>query len=165
VRLAAAALGEHVDATSEVEFATTRMVFVELCPYPSRRFGLSDDTLGELASDDAGFEAAARVRRMLIEEARPALIMINGAAALRSVVRLEEQGGEGRFELTRRRYASESRPEKELWHEDGGYTTGSGAVSVPVVGFPFLRKPRTHNSYVEIDQLGAMARALVVGAR
>ena len=42
VRLAAQAMGVEMRPEMEQEFATTRMVFVELCPYPSRSFGLSD---------------------------------------------------------------------------------------------------------------------------
>ena len=38
VRLAATCLGETVAADAEPEFASRRMVFVELCPYASQRF-------------------------------------------------------------------------------------------------------------------------------
>lgn len=157
VRLASAALGVEVDADREAEFATTRMVFVELCPYASRRFGLSADALGQLARDDIGFRLSTEVRRVLIDKAEPALVMVNGVAGLKAIAELED----ARLELLERRYPSVSRPQKQLWHEEGHYATDSR--SVPVVGFPFLRKPQTHNSYAEIDQLGAMARALVAG--
>lgn len=155
VRLASAALGMEVDAEREADFATTQMVFVELCPYSSRRFEFSAEILDQLALKDIGFQMSAQVRRVLIEKAEPALILVNGAAALGSFAQLDNT----HLELRRRRYASVSRPAKELWHEEGHYPTSSR--SVPVVGFPFLRKPPTHNSYAEIDQLGAMARALV----
>ena len=49
VRLASAALGTSTDAEQEADFATTRMVFVELCPYSSRRFEFSSDVVGQLA--------------------------------------------------------------------------------------------------------------------
>ncbi len=155
VRLASTALGVEIDAETEADFATTRMVFVELCPYPSRQFQLSGEALEQLAREDIGFQLAARVRRVLIDTAEPAVVLVNGAATLRSLSQLDE----AHLELRHRRYPSVSRPEKELWHEEGRYTPG--ARSVPLVGFPFLRKPQTHNSYAEIEQLGAMARGLV----
>jgi hypothetical protein len=45
---------------------------------------------------------------------------------------------------------------KMLWHQEGIYQSPTGPV--PVLGFPFLRKPRTHKSFVEIAQLGEFAR-------
>jgi len=43
-----------------------------------------------------------------------------------------------------------------LWHLEGIYQTSAGPI--PVIGLPFLRKPRTHNSNRELDQLGEYAR-------
>ena len=82
MRLASTALGVEVETDREAEFATTKMIFVELCPYPSRRFTLSADVLSDLAQDDIGFQLAAQVRQVLIDSAEPALIMVNGAAGL-----------------------------------------------------------------------------------
>ena len=157
VKLASATLGTTVDTEQEADFATTRMIFVELCPYSSRRFDFSAEILERLARDDIGFQMSARVRQVLVEQAEPALVLVNGAAALRSIAQLDG----AHLELRRRQYASVNRPEKELWHEEGRYTTDLG--SAPLIGFPFLRKPRSHNSYTEIDQLGLMARALIDG--
>jgi hypothetical protein len=131
------------------------MIFVEVCPYPSRQFQIDDFTLMALADDDLGFELAGRVRRLLIDEASPALILVNGAAAVRDFERLES----GRVALRERRYESVAHHGRELWHREGHFETARRRV--PVVGFPFLRKPRTHNSYAEVDQLAAMARRLV----
>ena len=72
VRLGATALGEGVPGEREQqqEFATTRMVFVESCPYSSSRFARGGAILaGLLAEKDRGFQVLERVRRVLIEEA------------------------------------------------------------------------------------------------
>ncbi len=84
-------------------------------------------------------------------------MLVNGAAALRTVTALEP----ARLALSEERYPSLSRPAKELWHEASHFLTAPRPV--PMIGFPFLRNPRTHNSYVEIDQLAARARAHVLG--
>ena len=158
VRLAATTLGEEIpDAREkEQEFATTRMAFVESCPYSSKGFALSDEALTRLATQDRGFEIAARVRQILIREARPALVMVNGNDAI-TTLRLIE--GDQLQLQERPRYQSISKPGKLLRHWEGRFTIGRR--SVPVLAFPFLRKPRSHNFYAEIDQLGSYARALV----
>ena len=91
----------------------------------------------------------------MIAGAAPALILVNGAAALEAELALDSR----RVELKRVEYPSVDRPVKRLWHAEGWYRAGDRAV--PLVAFPFLRKPRTHNSYAEIDQLGLAARHLV----
>jgi len=154
VRLASSALGGLVDTRHESDFATTHMIFVELCPYASRQFTLSGDTLSTLAETDLGFRLSARVRRLLIEQASPALVLVNGRAAIDDFQRLERD----HVYLEERRYTSVSRPEYSLWHREGTYNTQQG--SVPVIGFPFLRRPSNHNSYAEIEQLAATARHL-----
>lgn len=156
VRLAAASLGVEVGREQEADFATSQMVFAELCPYPSRRWGIAADALAGLANDDPGFKTATRVRELLMAEAKPSLVLLNGVAALDSVRSIVGD----RIRLVRHEYQSQSRPEKNLWHEEGHYSVGEH--SVPVLGFPFLRKPHTHNSYVEIDQLGVASRAFVL---
>src|SRR5690606_11334577 len=45
---------------------------------------------------------------------------------------------------------------KQLWHYCGSLNLGHSTV--PVVGFPFLRTPKTHNSHAELVQLGNCAR-------
>ncbi len=156
VRLASAALGEEIPREDEPDFATTRMVFVELCPYGSGQFTFGGEPLMQLAAEDPGFQVVARVRHTLIREAGPALVMVNGAAAITTIQSLE------RGQLTVEEhppYESIGRPGKILRHWEGHYR--SPAASVPVLGFPFLRKPQTHNSYAEIAQLGAYGRALI----
>ncbi|MBM4410418.1 MAG: hypothetical protein FJ037_03675 [Chloroflexi bacterium] len=155
VRLASHAIGVPTGPTNESEFTSTRMIFVELCPYASRQFTFTGPALSTLADDDLGFQLAARVRRVLIEQASPAFILVNGRPALDDFERLERD----RVSLEERRYASVRRPEHTLWHKEGRYE-GAGCL-VPVVGFPFLRKPSNHNWYAEIDQLASMARRLL----
>ena len=155
-QLAAEALNEDLPKGKEPIFATERMIFVELCPYASNQFALSDDVLTELAETDPGFRTAQRVRDVLIEQARPAFVLINGAAAVRDA---ELVGGE-RLRWETIRYRSENglyrgRP-KRLWHNQGSYVTPSGVI--PTVGFPFLRKPSTHNSDSEIATLARAIR-------
>jgi hypothetical protein len=156
VRLAAGAIGMNLEQAAEPGFATSRMVFAELRPYPSRQFAIGAAELPELVRDELGFAVAARVRRLLADDASPALILVNGVAAIDA---LAVVGGE-RVQFEARRYPSVSRDDKQLWHVEGKCTTTSGRA-VPLVGFPFLRKPRTHNAYVEIDQLGRYARELL----
>jgi len=156
VRLAGTALDLAVDQDDEAAFATTRMIFVELCPYPSRQFSLDGLTIEQLAVDDIGFRTAAAVRSLLIEEAAPATILVNGVAA---VTEFERFYG-ARFGLTERRYLAVDQT-RSLRRWEGAYPSTHGPV--PVVGFPFLRKPSTHNSYADIEHLGRRIRDLRAG--
>ena len=160
VRVAALALDEEVARETEPNFATERMVFVELCPYASRRFALPAETVAELSRSDPGFRTAARVRRILIEQGQPALVLVNGTAAVRDAevvdadrLRWLEVCYESADGTSRR-----GRP-KRLWHKQGVYD--APRCPVPVVGFPFLKKPATHNSNAEIEQLGQLIRAFL----
>ena len=155
-RLAAAALGVELPTEREPDFTTTNVVFVEMCPFSSGQFDLSGEDLTRLTAEDRGFQIASRVRRILIHEASPAIVMVNGRPALDAMEHLE--GGQLRLG-ERRVYQSVSRPDKRLWHREGHLTTSES--SVPLIGFPFLRSRSTHNSYDEIDQLGERARVLV----
>lgn len=163
VRLAATALGEEVPDTGQPEriFATKRMVFVELCPYASEEFALDDEILTELGRVDVGFRFAQQVRYILLEEARPSLVLVNGLAAVADFRRME--GDLLRWE---RRDSSLSpaltrtgKP-KLLWHYEGSYQAAYGTI--PLAGFKFLRKPGNHNSYAEIAQLGESLQAIVM---
>ena len=162
MRLAAAALGVERPRTREQqqEFATTRMVFVELCPYSSQQFRFADADLLALSEDDHGFRTAAEVRRILIRQGRPALVMLGGTQALGVLERL---GLDGLTLGEHRTYRSASDLGKRLWHREWAFL--SGRSRVPAIGFPFPRTRRTHNSSAEIDQLGVRARALVRGDR
>ena len=148
VRVAATCLGETVVADEEPEFASRRMIFVELCPYASRRFSLSTPVVEELVGSESGFRTAAQITAILIDEARPHLLLVNGSSALANFHALYRPRLAA---WDRRAYASASSG-RELWHYQGILRGSAG--DLPVTGFPFLRTPRTHNSNVEIDQLG-----------
>lgn len=155
VRPAATALGIEISPEQEPEFATTNVVFVEMCPYSSEESPFSGKDLIRLTNKDPGFQIAARVRRILIDEASPALVMVNGVPAVEAVEHLERE----RLRLGERRvYQSVSKADKQLWHREGQIITRES--SAPVIAFPF-RSPRAHYSYRDIDQLGARARVLV----
>ena len=155
VRLAATCLGETVAADEEPEFASRRMVFVELCPYASQRFNLPSLMVEELARSETGFQTAAEITAILLKEARPHLLLVNGASALANFHALY---GPHLAVWESRTYASATSGRK-LWHCQGilrwlGH-------DLPIVGFPFLRTPRTHNSHAEIDQIGTAGREFV----
>jgi len=98
------------------------------------------------------------VTNLLIDEAEPAIVMVNGIAAIM-----------GFESLMRRRLtwdtcaydsvggASGGRT-KRLWHYEGQL---AGVRDIPAVGFPFLRTRSTHNSNLEIQQLGTLIRTFV----
>ena len=160
VLFAAATLGvKLVTDEDEADFAARSLVFLELCPYSSRTFRIGASDLARLAAEDRGFRIATDVRWTLIREARPALVALNGLPCMATLEQIEAAQlslGEPRS------YESVSRRGRALWHREGRYLPeGRRPARVPVVGFPFLRKPRTHNSYDEIRQLGRYARALV----
>jgi hypothetical protein len=81
----------------------------------------------------------------------PALVFVNGAAAVRGFEALHPRD----LRWREVRYPSVDRPDKTLWHCEGHYQ-GAG-TAVPAIGFPFLRKPAIHNSNAEIAQLGDRA--------
>jgi hypothetical protein len=153
VRLAAGAIGEEVTAGQESEFATTRIVFLELCPYSSHTFSLPWETIEELSRTDPGFGTEATIRKLLIEDAEPALVLVNGKSAIWDFERIHE----AELMWTAQRYPSVDNASKPLWHKYGSYLTPSGRA-VPAAGFPFLRKRATHNSYAEITQLAERIR-------
>lgn len=163
-RVGAAALGEQLTREQEPTFATNRMIFVEMCPYGSQKFSLSWQTVEELLVTDLGFRLASDVNRLLIERGRPALVMVNG---LRAIDMFEHVYADA---LTWRqvRYAScdlrkESGMPKRLMHYCGSLELGHYVV--PVVGFPFLRTPATHNSNSEVALLARYVRQCVEDQR
>jgi hypothetical protein len=159
VRLAATALGEHVPTSldAQKEFATTRMVFVELCPYASNKFSLSGNVIAELCRTDEGFKTAAQFNRILIEQAEPALILVNGAPSVKDFAEVHAS----KLDWQRVSYASFSNPARKLWHYQGWYRSDSRKI--PVVGFPFLGKSSTHNSNADRARLAALIQAFVRG--
>ena len=102
-----------------------------------------------MLEEDRGFSIAKQVRQLLLNEAKPALVLVNGNAA---IGQFEEASGAS-LTWEQVSYDSESKQTKSLWHRQGSIDAGSRKV--PIIGFPFLRTPSTHNSSVEIYQLGA----------
>ena len=156
-RVAAVALGEQVLREDESPFATNRMIFVELCPYASNRFALGWPIVVELLESDLGFRLASQVNQLFIREGEPALVMINGSSAIDMVQHVYGD----MLHWREVRYCSPDPPKeggepKRLRHYCGALHLE--AKSVPVVGFPFLRTPMTHNSNHEIALLGDQIR-------
>jgi hypothetical protein len=159
-RVAAAALGEQLTRDQEPAFATNHMIFVEICPYGSQKFSLSWQTVAELLESNPGFQLAADVNRLLIERGRPALVMVNGVRSIDMFAHVHAAA------LTWRelRYPScdlprKRRKQKMLRHYCGSLDLGQYAV--PVVGFPFLHTPATHNSNAEVALLASYVRQCV----
>lgn len=162
--LAAGALGIVVEPQAVPRFATDQMLFVELCPYGSQKFGLSRQAVEDLVGSEPGFKIAAEVRRILIEQGQPALILINGTEAVKDFESVESE----RIELNTVRYESVDEPargkkRKPLWHKQGYYLAMGRRI--PLVGFPFLRGARTHNSHAERRQLESHIREFLGGAQ
>jgi len=141
------------------EFATGRMVFVELCPYASGTFSLMTDQLAELAGTDFGFELAGRFAQTLLEEAEPALVLVNGNAAVDAFERLNAD----RLNWQDVGYESKFKEHKRLPHRQGRYR-GADGRHIPVAGFPFLKTARGHNGAVEYQQLGSLIRQFIDGS-
>jgi hypothetical protein len=155
-RVAAGAMRIELSLEDERTFATTQMLFLELCPYASPRFDLAPERVKELVAGDPGFRIARRILQLAAGEGHPALILVNGNAAVESLSAVEG----GRIEWSKdARYPSESKQGKRLHHREGSYETALG--SVPVAGFPFLHTRQGHNSYVEIAQLASHLHALI----
>ena len=152
-RVAAAAMQEHLTSEQEPAFATNRMIFVEICPYASSRFDLQWPVIEELLTSDPGFRLASEVNHLLIEKGEPGLVMVNGTSAIDVFQHLYANALKWR-EI---RYDSchpprEGRNQKRLRHYCGLLRIGKRPV--PIVGFPFLRTPWTHNSNQEVALLG-----------
>ena len=152
VQVASRGLSEIV--ADEREYATVSMVFVELCPYASPGFTWTDE-LADIARTEEGFRTAARVRDILIQKARPGLILVNGVPTLDA---FEASYGPDMENWRASTYPSPSRPSRNLWHMEGWVRHQSDKI--PVVGFPFLRRQGTHNSNVEVHHLGLAAQRL-----
>ena len=157
-QVASSALGDSVDWTNEREYAASHIIFVELCPYASQRFAVSAESIQDLVDTDEGFKLAAQVTNLLIEEAEPAIVMVNGVAAITGFQSLM------RRRLTWNTCAYDSvggasgGKTKRLWHYEGRL---AGVRDIPAVGFPFLRTRSTHNSNLEVQQLGPLIRRFV----
>ena len=93
--------------------------------------------------------------RVLLEEAAPALVLVNGKRTVEDFEAIHRD----RLRWERQRYPSVDDPGKTLWHLEGTIRTPGGAV--PVAGFPFLQSMAAHNSDAEIAQLGERLHAFV----
>jgi hypothetical protein len=106
---------------------------------------------------DLGFRLAAQVRRLLLDQAKPALTLVNGRLAIEDLELVER----GHLDWQEVRYESIDGAAmrgriKHLRHVQGYYAALDGPV--PIVGFPFLRKPASHNSNAEMLQLSRKIR-------
>jgi hypothetical protein len=152
-QVAARALGGSLSREEESGFATTRMLFVEICPYGSNKFSLTWAAIKELLEWEPGFQLAARVNQLLIEHGQPALVLVNGKRAIDMFEHLYVD----ELQWADVHYDSPDPPKpgtrvKRLWHKCGVLRNDDRRI--PVVGIPFLRKPSTHNSNAEITLLG-----------
>jgi hypothetical protein len=158
--LAAGALGLQLEPGEMPRFAANRMLFIELCPYGSQKFRLPRQVVGALVEQDEGFKLAAEVRRVLIE--RGALILVNGNPAVEDLEAVEGK----RLSLTHIGYDSVDTPplgkrQKRRWHKQGRYV--ANGLSLPVVGFPFLKAPFRQYSNAELLQLGTHIQQFLRG--
>ena len=133
------------------------MVFIEVCPYASGEFDLSIDAVRTLSGEDRGFNTAEQVRQLLLNEAKPALVLVNGKAA---IGQFEGAGGD-RLRWDEVMYESESKEKKVLRHKQG--YTDAGSRAVPIIGFPFLgaMAGTSHQFSDEFRQLGASIRDFI----
>ena len=153
VDLARGVLNERESGVATMEYATTRMVFVEIWPYssqgwpPKQKKGAEPRWGGrvedKLFKDDPGVILEAQIADLLLSEAPPALVLVNGRPSVHHFERLHAQA----LRWRRLEYSSLSDSRKTPWHMEGR------AQDVPALGFPQLRKARTHNSAREIQQL------------
>jgi hypothetical protein len=144
------------DRDSLLKFARTHEIFVELCPYASRTWSMAREVLADMLGKDAACRAEAEMASRMIQGGKPKLILVNGNPAVENFELVYGQ----HLSWNERRYFSGSSPQKRLWHMEGTVTFDE--EQIPIVGFPFLRKPRTHNSSVEMDQLAQAIQALLV---
>lgn len=107
--LASTAMGEDIPESGLPEFASKRMVYVEACPYASRRFSLSREQMARLAQEDIGFIIARQVTELLLA-AEPAMVFVNGYATFGHL----EKAWRGRLSWGEwQKYASRYNPRAE----------------------------------------------------
>lgn len=153
VDLARGVLPGRESGMAAMEYATTHMIFLEIWPYSSQGWPPKQEKLAvprwservedKLFKDDPGVTLEAQIADLLLSEAQPALLLVNGRPSVHHFEHLHPQA----LRWRRLEYASLSDSRKALWHMEGS------AQGVPAIGFPQLRKARTHNSAAEIQQL------------
>jgi hypothetical protein len=141
-------------STDERSFAGDHIIFAELCPYASKRFAISQDSLLAMSRTDAAFKAEAAIVEAMLIGGEPKLVLVNGNAAISAFQTLHGPD----LDWSEVHYESESAPGKKLWHTAGMLTLAGRRT--PIAGFPFIRKPRTHNWAGELEQLGRYLSAL-----
>jgi hypothetical protein len=146
VKVASTALAHEFPDQGIWEYAATRMIFIELCPFASTDFSLDAKAVVTLRKTIA-MKTAATFREILLHAACPALVLVNGIRAVESFTDDYESQLEAWVQVA---YASPDHHEKKLRHWQGVL---SSDIRIPVVGFPFLRTPKSHNSHAEIDHL------------
>ena len=160
VQVARGILGDFSDGDPS-DYATERMLFVELIPYASAKWPprrvqpgqkFDERAISDFLHDDPGVAICRRIIELVLESAR--LVLLNGRPAALTVPRAVP----GLADVRRVEYQSAYRPTKRLWHLEG--LTSGGAV---VMGFPLLRSIRGHNANVEIQQLITAGRQLAFG--
>lgn len=130
------------------EFATSRMCFIEICPYASGAFGAEHAELIGQLEGDTGFKLNSRFREEIVGNGQPAVILANGNRVVEDFEKVD-----GQVSWTSKRYASEDEQVALLRWSPGTYQLPSGS-NVPIVGFPFLNKAKSANSHGEYGQLG-----------
>ena len=153
--LAATAL-EHENLQQEGPQLTAKdLVFTQICPYTFGRFEPPLSTIRTVVRRDIGCLTAASVGRILVEKARPKLILVNGSP---TVLEFDAIYGSN-LSWEEKQYPSESHPHLKLWHREGYWKTEQGAI--PVVGIPLLGTQGSHDSALERKQLNTAIRELV----
>lgn len=148
VKLAARCLDEDAPANMN-EFAATRMLFIELCPYASPSFsGWSWSTVKRVAEQDVGFATARLIRQTVFEHGRPRLVLCNGRYAAWDVK--DQQCPE--MEQVEVRLSRGAGPAVRLWR--GTFRSRSGAF--PVIGFNQLGR-RNSRPNEETEGIVALA--------
>jgi len=153
VRVASKALGEELPANFQ-KFATNRMIFTEVCPYASRSFSLAPNDVARLAESDIGFIISAGFTRILLEQAEPGIVLVNGNPS----TGLFDERRKARLDWEEVQYQAAG--QRNLHHRQGWYTGPTGSP-IAMVGFPFLGRPNSHNGNADYEQLGMRIRDFV----
>ena len=102
-------------------------------PYASQHFALSAESIRDLVDTDEGFKLAARVANLLIEEAEPAIVMVNGVAAItrfQALMRRRLTWNACAYDSVGGASGGET---KRLWHYEGRL---AGVRDIPVGRVP-----------------------------
>ena len=160
-RLASMVLDEKLADAEFPNFAASRMVYVEVCPYASSKFDLTHDEMTWLAREDIGFLIGHHILGLLLEGS-PTAILVNGNPAIEYL----DDAWHGSLtcnEWTRYTSKDIDKPTKTLRHREGSLS--ANRENIPVFEFPFLGTRATHNSAIEVKQLGDSIRSALLDRR